>query len=88
MRLRESEIFNRIIEQHHTFSDTQIFSLRDWLNKYQISVTDFSRLVKVDKAHISRLMKNKKRPSPQLMDHIKVITNGKIRDIDDLIDPF
>ena len=88
MKATVNEIFNHILDKHKKFEKQPILSLRDWINKYEISITDLSKVLKVDKGHISKCMRGKKRPSPQLMDHIKVITNGKIKDIDDLIDPF
>ncbi len=88
MKASKQEIFNYIMDRNKILMDQSIWSLRDWLTKCAISVTDLSLALGIGKSHLSRLMKGKRRPSPQLMEHILVITNGKIRDEEDLIDPF
>jgi hypothetical protein len=88
MKADKEQIFNYIMEQNKTLINCPIGCLRDWLNKCRLSVTDFCLILGVSRSFMHRLMSGTRKPSIQMMDHIRAITNGKIRDEEDLRDTF
>jgi hypothetical protein len=88
MKLSKDQIFDLVVEKNKFLIDQPIFSLRDWLNKCHLSVTDLSLILGVHRSYLHKLMTGTRLPSQNLLDHIKVITNGKVKDIYDLIDTF
>lgn len=87
-KLNEEEIFEFVMNRNKFLVDMHFSSLRDWISKCRITVKDFSRLLGVDRSHIHKIMSGVNSPSMDLMDKIKVLTAGKIRTENDLIEPF
>ena len=53
--------------------------VKDYIEKHNISQTDFANKVGISKTHVNLIIKGKRIPSVSLAKQIEILTKGKIR---------
>jgi len=81
---KESTI--KMVQVQSLTLDENTMKLRDWLVRVRLSIMDFAKLVGVSRSYVHMILMGDRVPSKDLLDRIKYISMGKVKEFEDLCD--